>query len=207
MKVKLIFFSVMVLSCLFLFSKCSKNSTEEKTNSKSTFGGFESQVKWGEHLVQIGGCEDCHTPKKMTPKGPVLDETLKLSGHPSAMPAPDVDRKEMESKGLAVTQDLTAWVGPWGISYAANLTPDETGIGLWQESNFIIALREGKYKGMKGGRSLLPPMPWEFFVHMSDDELKAIFAYLKSIKPVKNIVPQAQPPVTAGQAPPETGGK
>lgn len=205
MKIKLILFSVLIPSCIFLFSKCSKNSSDEL--SKSNFGGFESQVKWGEHLVRIGGCEDCHTPKKMTPKGPALDESLKLSGHPANMPPPDVDRKEMESKGLSVTQDLTAWVGPWGISYAANLTPDETGIGLWQENNFMIALREGKYKGMKGGRTLLPPMPWEFFVHMSDDEIKAIFAYLKSIKPIKNIVPQAQPPVSAAQTPPETGGK
>ena len=113
------------------------------------------------------------------------------------MPAPDVDRKEMESKGLIVTQDLTAWVGPWGISYAANITPDATGIGSWQESNFITALREGKFKGMTSARNLLPPMPWQLFKEMSDDEIKAIFAYLKSIKPVKNIVPQPEPPVSA----------
>ncbi|MBK7255844.1 MAG: c-type cytochrome [Ignavibacteria bacterium] len=151
----------------------------------------------GEHLVTIGGCNDCHTPKKMTPQGPVPDESLMLSGHPEKMPAPDVDRKEMESKGLIVTQDLTAWVGPWGISYAANITPDATGIGSWQESNFITALREGKFKGMTSARNLLPPMPWQLFKEMSDDEIKAIFAYLKSIKPVKNIVPQPEPPVSA----------
>ncbi|MEZ4823649.1 MAG: diheme cytochrome c-553 [Ignavibacteria bacterium] len=207
MKIKLFITCASILCFVLILSGCSDSGKEKEINSMTDFGGFESQIKWGEHLVRIGGCEDCHTPKKMTPKGPVLDESLKLSGHPAGMPPPDVDRKEMESKRLSVTQDLTAWVGPWGISYAANLTPDETGIGLWQESNFLIALREGKYKGMKAGRSLLPPMPWEFFEHMSDDEIKAIFAYLKSVKPIKNIVPQAEPPVTAGQTPPDSSSK
>lgn len=174
---------------------------------KSDFGGFESQVKWGEHLVTIGGCNDCHTPKKMTPQGPVPDESLLLSGHSAQMPKIEIDRKEIESKGLAVTQDLTEWIGPWGVSYSANLTPDETGIGNWQESNFITAVREGKYKGMKNARTLLPPMPWEMFKSMSDDEIKAIFAYLKSIKPVKNLVPAVLPPVSANQTPAETDKK
>jgi hypothetical protein len=103
----------------------------------------------------------------------------------------------MEGKGLAVTNDLTAWVGPWGISYAANLTPDETGIGNWSEQQFIKAIREGKLKGMDGTRPLLPPMPWQEFGQMKDEELKAIFAYLKTIKPVNNVVPPAAPPVMA----------
>lgn len=207
MKAKLILTTLTIFSFSILFSQCSEISSDEKINSKPFYGGFESQIKWGEHLVQIGGCGDCHTPKKMTPKGPVSDNSLMLSGHPAELPYTDVDRKEMESKGLAVTQDLTAWVGPWGVSYAANLTPDETGIGNWQESNFITALREGKFKGISSARSLLPPMPLEVFSHMSVEEIKAIFAYLKSIKPVRNLVPQALPPVMAGQTPPESSGK
>jgi len=197
MKTKLSALCFILISCIFLFSQCSDTGKDKNSLPKASYGGFDSQIKWGEHLVTIGGCNDCHTPKKMTPQGPVPDESLMLSGHPEKMPAPDVDRKEMESKGLIVTQDLTAWVGPWGISYAANLTPDGTGIGGWQESNFITALREGKFKGMTSARNLLPPMPWQLFKEMSDDEIKAIFAYLKSIKPVKNIVPQPEPPVSA----------
>ena len=197
MKTKLSALCFILISCIFLFSQCSDTGKDKNSLPKTSYGGFDSQIKWGEHLVTIGGCNDCHTPKKMTPQGPVPDENLMLSGHPEKMPAPDVDRKEMESKGLIVTQDLTAWVGPWGISYAANLTPDATGIGSWQESNFITALREGKFKGMPSARNLLPPMPWQLFKEMSDDEIKAIFAYLKSIKPVKNIVPQPEPPVSA----------
>lgn len=95
---------------------------------------------------------------------------------------------------------MTAWVGPWGISYASNLTSDQTGIGSWQESNFITAIREGKFKGIPTSRPLMPPMPWMAYKNLTDDELKAIFAFLKSTKPINNAVPQYKPPVSA---PPE----
>ena len=131
--------------------------------------------------------------------GPVPDESLTLSGHPANMPPPDVDRKEMESKGLAVTNDLTSWVGPWGISYAANITSDSTGIGNWTEEQFMLCLREGKFKGLAANRQLLPPMPWQDFKFLRDDELKAVFAYLKSTAPIKNVVPAAASPVLMGK--------
>jgi hypothetical protein len=133
----------------------------------------------------------------MTAMGPVPDMSLMLSGHPAKMPAPNVNRKEMERKGLAVTNDLTAWVGPWGISYAANLTPDGTGLGNWDYAQFERAMKEGKFMGSQNGRQLLPPMPWQDFASLTDGELKAIFAYLKSVKPVHNLVPDAAPPVSA----------
>ena len=128
--------------------------------------------------------------------------SLMLSGHPAQMPPPDVDRKEMESKGLCCHADINGLGWIWGISYAANLTPDATGMGNWQESNFITALREGKFKGIASARPLMPPMLAIFFKEMSDDEIKAIFAYLKSIKPVNNLVPQYQPLLTGGTPPP-----
>lgn len=203
MKKSSITICVAVVSGLIVFSQCNEKKTVDSktplTSKNPVFGGYENQEKWGEHLVTIGGCNDCHTPKKMTPNGPELDNSLMLSGHPAKMPAPDVNRKEMESKGLSVTQTLTSWVGPWGISFAANLTPDATGIGAWKESNFMTALRKGKFKGIETGRDLLPPMPWQMYRNMTDDELKAVFAYLKSIKPVKNVVPQAEPPVLASK--------
>ncbi len=195
MKTRLIFICTIFLVTALLYNGCSEKEKETAEIKKMQFGGFESQVKWGEHLVTLGGCNDCHTPKKMTPKGPVMDMELTMSGHPSELPPPEVDRAEIEKKGLIVTRELTSWIGPWGISYAANLTPDPTGIGNWQESSFIVALKEGKYKGMPSGRTLLPPMPWEFFKDISDEEIKAMFAYLKSLKPVKNLVPQPVPPV------------
>jgi hypothetical protein len=178
----------------FQCARKSPSQHEDTSSAKARYNGFESQVKWGEHLVTIGGCDDCHTPKKMTEKGPIPDMTLRLSGHPANMPEIAIDRKEIQSKGLAVTQDLTEWVGPWGVSYAANLTPDPTGTGNWTEEQFTIALREGKSKGIRGSRSLLPPMPWEGIGQMTDDEIKAVFAFLKSIKPVNNLVPAPIPP-------------
>jgi len=123
-----------------------------------------------------------------------------LSGHPAGMPKIDVDRKAMEKKGLVVTMDLTEWVGPWGVSYAANLTPDSTGTGNWTIENFMLALREGKAKGLADSRTLLPPMPWnEVTKHYTDGEIKAIFAYIRTVKPVRNSVPAPLPPASAGK--------
>ena len=185
------------------FTGCSENKSAELAAATTTptekpnFGGYESQAKWGEHLVTIGGCNDCHTPKKMTPMGPVDDSTLLLSGHPEKSPAPDVDRKQMESKGLVVTADFTAWIGPWGISYSANLTPDETGIGNWKEEQFIYAIKNSISKGIAGSRPLMPPMSMMPVKLMTDEELKAVFAYLKTRKPIKNTSVQPTPPALA----------
>jgi mono/diheme cytochrome c family protein len=184
---------------LFLFqcAPAPAESKQESTPAKPTasFGGYASAELYGEHLVTICACNDCHTPKKMTANGPEPDSSLWLSGHPSTMPAPAVDRADMAKRGLAVTDMLTAWVGPWGTTYAPNITSDETGIGMWSEQQFITCIREGKLKGLS--RPLLPPMPWQFYAKMTDDELKAIFAYLKSTKPVKNIAPGYEPPASA----------
>lgn len=189
-----------LVAAVLLLPRCTKKAdaaAETPYEMKPTFGGYESQEKYGEHLVTICGCNDCHTPKKMGPMGPELDSTRLLSGHPAGMPVADIDRKLLEGKGIAATDLMTAWIGPWGISYAGNLTSDETGIGTWQESNFITAIREGKFKGISSSRPLLPPMPWEMYRNMTDDELKAVFAFLKSTKPIKNIVPEATPPLMA----------
>lgn len=159
-----------------------------------SFNGFESQVDWGRHLITVSGCHDCHSPKKMGPQGMELDSSRLLAGHIAGSPQPEVNRKEVSSKGLMVTNDLTTWVGPWGTSYTANLTSDETGLGNWTEGQFIYAIREGKYKGLPGSRNLLPPMPWQMFRNFKDEELKAIFAYLKTTTPIKNVVPPPLPP-------------
>jgi hypothetical protein len=87
----------------------------------------------------------------------------------------------------------STWAGPGGVSFAKNLTPDkETGLGSWTEAIFIKAMRTGKDMGE--GRPILPPMPVEAFGKLSDTELKAIFAYLKTLKPVKNAVHDPIPP-------------
>src|SRR5438046_3180710 len=107
-----------------LLTQCDQvpreNKSVQRETPKSGFAGFESQVKWGEHLVTVSACHDCHTPKKMTDHGPDIDSSLLLSGHPSQMPVPDINRHELESKGVTATNDLTSWIGAWGISYTAN---------------------------------------------------------------------------------------
>ena len=178
-------------------TKPAEPAAETAVVEKPDYGGYETQVLWGEHLVAIAGCTDCHTPKKMTPMGPADDSTLFLSGHPESMPAPDIDRKQMENKGLIVTATFTSWVGPWGISYSANLTPDETGIGNWTEEQFLFAIRNMISKGLPGSRPLMPPMSMMPVKHMTDNELKAVFAYLKTIKPIKNVSVQPTPPALA----------
>lgn len=179
------------------FTKCTSDAKPNMKVDNLSNGGFQSQAKWGEHLVLIAGCHDCHTPKKMTPTGPEPDFDLQLSGHPAKKPNIEVDKKEMQQKGLIVTDgNLTEWIGPWGVSYTANLTPHDTGIGNWKEEQFFLALREGKFKGLAGGRSLLPPMPWQMIKNMTDDEIRAIFVYLKTIKPINNLVPPPLPPVS-----------
>ena len=153
----------------------------------------ETPAERGKYLVTIAACHDCHTPKIEGPGGkPVLDEKRMLSGHPEKAPYPTWSLKDMEQRSaMALTNsNLTAWAGPWGVSFAFNLTPDkETGIAEWSEQNFMQALRTGKHQGQPNGRDILPPMPWDVYKFMTDDDLKAVYAYLRSIPPVKNQVP------------------
>lgn len=188
--------SISVLVAGFLLVQCNGTKTETIVDAKTSYNGFDSQVEWGKHLVIVSACHDCHSPKKMTPQGMVIDSSRLLAGHITGTPQPDVNKKDAQGKGLIVTSDLTAWVGPWGTSYTANLTSDETGIGNWTEAQFMLALREGKYKGLPASRDLLPPMPWQMYRNFTDDELKAVFAYLKTTDPVKNIVPPPLPPAS-----------
>lgn len=199
MKQKTIYSAITCILAALLFSQCQNNTPARvaDANTGPNYGGYESAEQWGQHIVTVSGCHDCHSPKKMTAMGPQIDSTRMLSGHPAQMPDFDVNRKETEAKGLISTQDLTAWAGPWGVSYTANLTSDSTGIGTWTEGQFMYAIRNGKYKGLENSRPLLPPMPWDMYRNFSDDELKAIFAFLKSTKPIRNIVPAPKPPVAA----------
>lgn len=207
MKILTVIIFLALIPAIFLLSKCNTGSTSESTSSdKDTtaasatpnYGGFNSREEWGGHLVTIIGCGDCHTPKKMTPSGPVPDESFALSGHPANLPVANVDRKALEKAGAFASNDLTAWIGTWGISYAANITSDSTtGIGNWSLEQFETCMRKGKFMGLEKARDLLPPMPWQDFKNMTDDELKAVFAYLKSTKPIHNIVPQAAAPLLA----------
>jgi len=181
-------FSIAVISCTNSNQKAGESETAVKTAST------EDIVKRGEYLVTIMGCNDCHSPKKMGPNGPEIIPELMLSGYPADRPIVKFDNPKLKEGFGMFYPDLTAAAGPWGVSFAGNLTPDQSGIGSWTEEQFKTAMTKGKFKGIEGSRTLLPPMPWYNFTELKDEDAKAIFAYLKSIKPVRNVVPAPIPP-------------
>ena len=160
-----------------------------------------ARIKRGEYLVTLGGCNDCHTPWKMGANGvPEPDMTRMLSGHPEGMPLPPPP-KPVGPWMMAVTATNTAWAGPWGISYTMNLTPDEnTGLGIWTEDMFFKAMRTGKHMGTS--RPIMPPMPWFNYGKATDEDLRSIHAYLRSIPPIKNRVPDYEEPKGPPPPPP-----
>jgi len=157
-------------------------------------GRHDEMINRGKYLVELGDCNMCHTPKVMGAMGLELDSTRLLSGHPQDGHVSEYTAEAMNNEGWVTKTNfhLTQWQGPWGVSFAANLTPDKsTGIGSWSEDDFIRTIRSGKHMG--SGRKIQLPMPWDNFAKLSDDDLKAIFAYLKSLKPIENMVPQSIP--------------
>jgi hypothetical protein len=143
--------------------------------------------------VHYGGCNDCHTPKAMTPNKPAPDKARLLSRHPAgAQLPPGVLGPHPSQWGAITNNDSTACARPWGISFAADLTPDATGKGNWAADQFIRTMRTGKRFG--SGRPILPLMPWYDVAGLTDQDLKAVFAHLKSIKPISKPVPQPVPP-------------
>ena len=176
------------VSCLLLLA----SSTAAQ---QSTAGASGSAASRGKYLVAIMSCNDCHTPFKMGPKGPEPDMSRMLSGHPEGMtlPPPPAPVGPWMWSGSGT---MTAFAGPWGISYSANLTPDKnTGLGIWTEDMFVKAMRTGKH--MATSRPIQPPMPWEWIKLATDSDLKAIYAYLKTVPPIVNHVPDYQEPKAA----------
>ncbi|MGC3981065.1 MAG: hypothetical protein QM808_07405 [Steroidobacteraceae bacterium] len=164
--------------------------------SPITHAASTDAVKHGEYLVTAFGCGDCHTPLKMGANGPEPDMSRKLSGHPANVKMTPVAVMPKGNWGWLGAATNTAFQGPWGVSYAPNLTPDvETGLGNWSETNFVGALKTGKHVGVS--RPILPPMPWQSLSTLTESDLKAMFAYLRSLKPIKNRVPDPTPPATA----------
>lgn len=153
-------------------------------------------VARGKYLVTIAGCNDCHTPLVVGPDGPGPDMSRMLSGHPESLEMPPAPQLPEGPWGAVAASTFTAWSGPWGVSFTANITPDpETGLGKWTFQNFKDTIRTGRRMGR--GRQILPPMPIPMYKNFTDEDLQAIFAYLQSIPAVKNRVPEPLPPPEA----------
>ncbi|HYO74897.1 MAG TPA: c-type cytochrome [Thermoanaerobaculia bacterium] len=180
--------AAMVLAATLTAAASNRSAARQQQNAQAA---AKSRVKRGEYLVTIGGCNDCHTPFKMGPKGPEPDMSRRLSGHPESLkmpPAPSLGKNTPWVWVGAGTN--TAFAGPWGVSYAANLTPERlTGIGIWNEETFKKTIRTGRHWGVS--RPILPPMPWQNVAQLTDEDLSAVYAYLRSLKPIHNQVPDA----------------
>ena len=155
-------------------------------------------VARGKYLVNTAGCHDCHTPWKMTAEGPRPDMSVMLSGHPEGFEMPEAPKLPPGPWLVTIGATNTAYAGPWGVSFTANLTPDrETGLGKWTARTFIDTIRTGRHLGR--GREVLPPMPIMVYRNFTDEDLTAIFSYLQSIPAVKNRVPEPRPPAAVAQ--------
>jgi hypothetical protein len=165
---------------------CTPSQPEPAFEAQALTG--DALVERGSYLVGITGCHDCHSPKL---EGMTPDLERALSGRPATTPLPSSTDGEIHA-----SLDLTAWTGPWGFSVASNLTPDPaTGIGnRYTEAGFIETMRTGL---KPNGTHVLPPMPSEVYQNMTDEDLRAIFAYLQTVEPIRN-------PVYAGLEMPST---
>ena len=185
-----LFVSIAALSGMLAWASMREATATATTPAAPS---HQQRIKLGEHLVMTSGCHDCHTPFKPGPNGAEPDMSRALSGHPESMqlpPAPPPSGPWL----VSVAATNTAWAGPWGTSFTANLTPDkETGLGSWTEDTFVRTIRTGRHLGQ--GRPILPPMPIPVYQNFSDEELKSIFAYLQSLPATKNRVPAPLPPV------------
>ncbi|MFD1094955.1 c-type cytochrome [Salegentibacter chungangensis] len=190
-------FSLLFVLSLFVALPGCKEKAKEYEEVKKPGKNEMSQkdlIKRGEYLVTSIGCADCHSPKKVGGKPMEEDAGLKLSGYRQGTDLPEIDQNSIKNGWMLMNSELTAAVGPWGVSFAANLTSHETGIGNWSFDQFKTAMTKGKFKGMENGRDILPPMPWQNFANLTEEDLKAMYHYLQSTKPIDNAVPAPIPP-------------
>jgi len=144
------------------------------------------QIERGRYLTRIGSCNDCHTPSifDLELGVPRPDMTRELAGHPKGGPEPGGTVAPTDIGLIGPT--FTSFALPFGTIYSINLTPDiDTGTGTWTEEMFLEIFRSGRHLG-GDGRGVLPPMPWLWIRNLRDEDLVAIFAYLRSLPPIHN---------------------
>ncbi len=190
-----LFTVTLIAAGLSLAALAASAKTKEKKETK------EDPVARGRYLVSFAGCNDCHTPWAFNKEMgmPVPDHTRFLSGNPVGAPEPS-GKVDPRTDLAFIGATFTSFKLPFGNVYSANLTPDkETGIGNWTEEMFLNVFHKGTHMGVEG-RPVLPPMPWQEYRNMTDDDLKAVFAFLKTIPAIHNPVadPKVPKPVLDG---------
>jgi mono/diheme cytochrome c family protein len=201
LKNKTLTLTIVALSVVATIAACSDAGSKETETKKEDITEVRQKEKdeliaRGKYLVTVSGCNDCHSPKIMTQLGPVPDSTKLMSGYPSERGIPTLSEAIAKDKSwMKMSPDATVFVGPWGITFGVNLTPDETtGIGNWTEDVFVKTIRTGKHLGQEGGRPVMPPMPWYMIAKMTDEDLSSVYHYLMSLPAIKNQVPAPIPP-------------
>jgi mono/diheme cytochrome c family protein len=188
MKKSDLIFTTLIIATAIILTSVLATATVGASSTESA-PAAAGKIARGKYLVDIMGCHDCHTPWKVGPTGPEMDMTRALSGHPEDLKMPPAPALPPGPWIAAVAGSMTAWSGPWGVSFTMNLTPDkETGLGDWTLEQFIATMKTGKDRGK--GRALLPPMPYFNLAKLSDQDIASVFAYLQSLPPTKNRVPQ-----------------
>jgi len=173
----------------------SAQAAEPASPAAAAAKPLSAKAARGKYLVSTAGCHDCHTPWKVGPNGPEPDMSRALSGHPEQLQMPAAPTLPEGPWLVTSAATNTAFAGPWGVSFTANLTPDaDTGLGAWTARDFKQTIRTGKHMGR--GRAVLPPMPIMVYNHFTDADLEAIYAYLRTIPAVRNRVPEPRPPAT-----------
>jgi len=180
--------AVVVSAGVAVLAGCSGGAASNETTPMTQ----AEIVAHGAHLVEVSVCDDCHTPWKMGPNGPEPDMTRRLSGHPAGLQMPPPPNLGEGPWGWAGSLTMTAFSGPWGVSYTANLTPSDLGIKNWTDQQFVETIRTGKHWGT--GRQIMPPMPWQHYANYSDEDLLAIKTFLMTLPPIDNLVPPYEPP-------------
>ncbi|MFH6602394.1 c-type cytochrome [Maribacter algicola] len=193
MRIKITFIMAALVTILLACTEKKAKDTTIASSETESKADAPNKVERGKYMVDVLGCADCHTPKKMSEHGPVNDIEKYMMGFETAAGLPPVPENVLLGPWVLFKGDLTAAVGPWGTSFAGNLTPHETGIGTWTLEQFTRALREAKFKGLESSRPIMPPMP-RHYAYLTDEDIEAIFSYLKSIKPIENVVPAYIPP-------------
>jgi hypothetical protein len=185
--------ALFALALTALSGAIARAVSESSSSAPVSHSANATRIERGAYLVKTMGCHDCHTPWKMGPNGPEQDMSRALTGHQEDLvmpPPPQLPPGPWAWVGAATN---TAFAGPWGVSFTMNLTPDkETGLGLWTEEMFIQTMKTGRHEGK--GRPVKPPMPWFVVGALTDEDIKSLFAYLQSLPPVKNRVPQTIDP-------------
>jgi len=178
------------------FMSCNNNKSEPQANTHED--SVKKVLERGEYLVtSVAACLDCHSKRDYSKfSGPVVPGTEGMGGEV-------FDHKLLDAMP--------------GTVYARNITSDpETGIGTWTDDEVLRAITQGINKK---GDTLFPIMPYANLNHMAKSDLLSIIAYIRTLKPIKNKIPERQlmipismaypapalqPSVDANVAPPES---